>query len=311
MPDTRTPPSEISNKLMSRCDTLCHFFFLFQNPALKVDSRDGARRIAQQYRWVLTRAFATWPDAPAVVVAEDDFLFSPDFLEFFSATAPLLEVGVLPLKKDTPHFVRLPFPRRRRRRGAVAGDPGAAFCGAGGAAAVEKSWSVCSDPTPPSPPWTTGTPCPHGPAPSLPPWPRSLPPIPCPRLLTAPLPFCLRACQRDPTTFVLSAWNDNGLRGKVRENRCPSTWAHGGDFFVRCTHSLSPLDAPAPQVRDPRALCRTGFFPGLGWLLPRRLFEAELLPKWPKEHWDHWMRDVAQHRGREAVYPEVPVSLSA
>ena len=58
-------------------------------------------------------------------------------------------------------------------------------------------------------------------------------------------------------------------------------------------------------MSDKRALCRTGFFPGLGWLLPRALFEAELAPHWPAEHWDHWMRDAKQHKGREAVYPEV------
>jgi len=78
--------------------------------------------------------------------------------------------------------------------------------------------------------------------------------------------------ERDPTTFVLSAWNDNGLRGKVR---------------------------------DQGQLVRTGFFPGLGWLLSRRLWDEELRSKWPKEHWDHWMRDAKQHRGREAVFPEV------
>jgi len=78
--------------------------------------------------------------------------------------------------------------------------------------------------------------------------------------------------ERDPTTFVASAWNDNGLKGKVF---------------------------------DKAVLCRTQFFPGLGWLLPRALWEAELAAKWPLEHWDHWMRQPKQHKGREAVYPEV------
>ena len=52
---------------------------------------NGAKRIAEQYKWALTEAFRAAPDAPAIVVAEDDFLFSPDFLEYFEATAPLLE----------------------------------------------------------------------------------------------------------------------------------------------------------------------------------------------------------------------------
>lgn len=37
-------------------------------------------------------------------------------------------------------------------------------------------------------------------------------------------------------------------------------------------------------------LHRTEFFPGLGWLLPRELWEKELAASWPDEHWDHWLR---------------------
>ncbi|CAM9846978.1 unnamed protein product, partial [Ectocarpus sp. 8 AP-2014] len=33
---------------------------------------------------------------------------------------------------------------------------------------------------------------------------------------------------------------------------------------------------------------------------------SQLGPKWPREHWDHWLRDPKQHKGRECVYPEVP-----
>jgi alpha-1,3-mannosyl-glycoprotein beta-1,2-N-acetylglucosaminyltransferase len=43
-------------------------------------------------------------------------------------------------------------------------------------------------------------------------------------------------------------------------------------------------------VKDPHQLRRTDFFPGLGWLLPRELYEAELRQHWPMEHWDHWLR---------------------
>eukprot|EP00752_Nemacystus_decipiens_P007976 g7126.t2 len=129
---------------------------------------DGARRIAMHYKFAMEHAFERRPDAPAVVIVEDDLLFSPDFLEYLETNAPVLE--------------------------------------------------------------------------------------------------------RDPTTLVLSAWNDNGYKGRVS---------------------------------DKAELKRTLYFPGLGWLLTRRLFN-ELGPNWPMEHWDHWLRDEKQHKGRECVYPEVP-----
>ncbi len=50
---------------------------------------------------------------------------------------------------------------------------------------------------------------------------------------------------------------------------------------------------------------RTDFFPGLGWLLPRALWENELRSKWPRSHWDHWLREERQHKGRECLYPQV------
>ena len=61
----------------------------------------------------------------------------------------------------------------------------------------------------------------------------------------------------DPSLWCVSAWNDNGFGG---------------------------------LVHDQKRLLRTGFFPGLGWLLTRKLYEEELQKKWPTEHWDHWMR---------------------
>ncbi|CAM9392808.1 unnamed protein product, partial [Ectocarpus sp. 4 AP-2014] len=129
---------------------------------------NGAKRIAMHYKFALQYAFERRPQAPAVVIVEDDLLFSPDFLEYLETNAPVLE--------------------------------------------------------------------------------------------------------RDPTTLVLSAWNDNGYAGRVS---------------------------------DKAELKRTQYFPGLGWLLTRKLFD-ELGPKWPREHWDHWLRDPKQHQGRECVYPEVP-----
>ena len=77
----------------------------------------GARRIAEHYKFSLNRIFdeidgaagggaaasaagggaaagggLEWKNAPAVVVAEDDLLFAPDFMDYFLATAPALDV---------------------------------------------------------------------------------------------------------------------------------------------------------------------------------------------------------------------------
>ena len=87
--------------------------------------------------------------------------------------------------------------------------------------------------------------------------------------------------QADPTLWCVSAWNDNGFEGMVGESR---------------------------------RLLRTQFFPGLGWLLSRALYKGELEPRWPDEHWDHWMRSEVKHRtsrGRECLYPQVPRSYHA
>lgn len=32
---------------------------------------------------------------------------------------------------------------------------------------------------------------------------------------------------------------------------------------------------------------------------------VQLQPNWPQSHWDHWLRDPNQHKGRECVFPEV------
>eukprot|EP00753_Platysulcus_tardus_P014372 PLAT4354.6.p2 GENE.PLAT4354.6~~PLAT4354.6.p2 ORF type:complete len:421 (+),score=204.01 PLAT4354.6:96-1265(+) len=81
------------------------------------------------------------------------------------------------------------------------------------------------------------------------------------------------ALDRDPTLWCISAWNDNGF------------------------------DA---RVRDANRLLRTHYFPGLGWMLTRKLYKRELEARWPATHWDHWMRQRKQHKGRECVFPEVP-----
>jgi hypothetical protein len=53
---------------------------------------DGGSRIAMHYKFSLSRVFAEVPDAPAVIIVEDDLLFSPDFYEYFHTIGPILDV---------------------------------------------------------------------------------------------------------------------------------------------------------------------------------------------------------------------------
>lgn len=77
---------------------------------------------------------------------------------------------------------------------------------------------------------------------------------------------------KDPSLWCISAWNDNGKEGMVQRND---------------------------------ALYRTDFFPGLGWMITRKLWN-ELKPKWPLGFWDDWMRESAQRQGRACIRPEIP-----
>lgn len=79
----------------------------------------------------------------------------------------------------------------------------------------------------------------------------------------------------DPTLMCVSSWNDNGFRH---------------------------LDL------DPASLFRTSYFPGLGWMLTRRLWE-ELRLRWPL---DHWVRAVRHRRwSTPALDPFPPPSTHA
>ena len=51
-------------------------------------------------------------------------------------------------------------------------------------------------------------------------------------------------------------------------------------------------------------LYRTDFFPGLGWMLKKSLWE-ELKPKWPLGFWDDWLRDPSQRKERACIRPEI------
>lgn len=76
---------------------------------------------------------------------------------------------------------------------------------------------------------------------------------------------------RDPSLLAASAWNDNGIAGRV--------W-------------------------DPSAVYRSDFSPGLGWMMKRKVWE-ELGPKWPGRYWDDWLREPQERRSRHFLRPEV------
>jgi alpha-1,3-mannosyl-glycoprotein beta-1,2-N-acetylglucosaminyltransferase len=62
-------------------------------------------------------------------------------------------------------------------------------------------------------------------------------------------------------------------------------------------------------VSDPRQVHRSDFFPGLGWVMARHVWE-ELGPKWPVAFWDDWLREPAQRGGRHFLRPEVSRSFT-
>lgn len=59
------------------------------------------------------------------------------------------------------------------------------------------------------------------------------------------------------------------------------------------------------MVKRNDVLYRTDFFPGLGWMIRKSLWE-ELKPKWPLGFWDDWMREEPQRKGRACIRPEIP-----
>lgn len=77
---------------------------------------------------------------------------------------------------------------------------------------------------------------------------------------------------KDSTLLAVSAFNDNGF----------------GD-----------------QVKETTRVLRSDFFPGLGWMMNRKLWDAELAAKWPAGYWDDWLREPVQRRDRHVLRPEV------
>ncbi|XP_055335252.1 protein O-linked-mannose beta-1,2-N-acetylglucosaminyltransferase 1-like [Paramacrobiotus metropolitanus] len=82
--------------------------------------------------------------------------------------------------------------------------------------------------------------------------------------------------REDASLYCISAWNDLGYE-----------------------HS----------VGDPQLLYRVETMPGLGWVIPRKLFVDELQLNWPSPNfnwdWDMWMRSPAIRKGRECIVPDI------
>ncbi|XP_005814409.1 alpha-1,3-mannosyl-glycoprotein 2-beta-N-acetylglucosaminyltransferase-like [Xiphophorus maculatus] len=82
----------------------------------------------------------------------------------------------------------------------------------------------------------------------------------------------------DPTLWCVSAWNDNGRDALVDPSKA-------------------------------ELLYRTDFFPGLGWMLLKELWD-ELEPKWPSAFWDDWMRQPEQRKNRSCIRPEISRTIT-
>lgn len=80
----------------------------------------------------------------------------------------------------------------------------------------------------------------------------------------------------DKTLWCISAWNDNGKKGVI-------------------------------DNQSPDLLYRSDFFPGLGWMMSKELWN-ELGPKWPRAFWDDWIRNPEQRLNRACIRPELPRS---
>ncbi|CAL8288749.1 unnamed protein product [Merluccius merluccius] len=84
--------------------------------------------------------------------------------------------------------------------------------------------------------------------------------------------------QGDTSLWCVSGWNDNGREGYVDPGQAAQ-------------------------------LYRTDFFPGLGWMMLRQLWD-ELEPKWPAAFWDDWMRQPEQRHDRACIRPEISRTLT-
>lgn len=61
------------------------------NTITHVDDFDIDKKLAVHFQWTFNTIFEMRPGIKGIVVVEDDLLFSPDFLEYFELTIPVLE----------------------------------------------------------------------------------------------------------------------------------------------------------------------------------------------------------------------------
>lgn len=85
-----------------------------------------------------------------------------------------------------------------------------------------------------------------------------------------------RLLNNDPSLYIASAWNDNGL------SKC---------------------------VKNETAIRRSDFFGGLGWMMTVKLWD-EFKNIWPEGYWDDWMREPPQRKGRHCLHPEISRSYT-
>ncbi|EFO21682.2 hypothetical protein LOAG_06805 [Loa loa] len=77
----------------------------------------------------------------------------------------------------------------------------------------------------------------------------------------------------DKTLYCVSAWNDNGKAYLI-------------------------------DKKQPELLYRSDFFPGLGWMMTKELWD-ELGPIWPDGFWDDWIRNNTIRKNRACIRPEI------
>lgn len=84
--------------------------------------------------------------------------------------------------------------------------------------------------------------------------------------------FSARALDLDGSLLAASAWHDHGQA------------RFGG---------------------DPRVVARTDFFPGLGWMARREVWQERLEGAWPEAYWDDWLRSRSVRGDGQFLRPEV------
>ncbi|EKX48023.1 hypothetical protein GUITHDRAFT_106107 [Guillardia theta CCMP2712] len=112
----------------------------------------------------------------------------------------------------------------------------------------------------------------------------------------------------DHYKFVLSdVFADESVQKvKEKENSCPQhdlIVVMKKDATVYCVSAYNDNGFETLAL-DSSQVYRTEWFIGLGWLALREIVTHEWLPHWPETHWDHWLREDEQRKGRECLFPE-------